>query len=835
MITKLGKYEVRGMLGRGAMGVVYEGFDPLIKRSVALKTIRADQLSGEAVDTVMARFRREAEAAGRLNHPNIVAIYDFAEDAGTWFIAMELVKGRELKAFFEAGERFALVDTVGIMGQMLDALDYSHRQGVVHRDIKPANIFVLPDRTVKVADFGIAHLDSSGLTQVGTTIGTPAYMSPEQIMGLPVDGRSDLFSAGVILYQFLTGERPFAGSANTTMQKVLKEEPLPPSALNLQVPPAIDAVVRKALAKRPEERWQSAREFASALRAAHSPQPAAAGAPAAAAAAMPAASLGVAATTGAAMIAPDPDATVLDPARMGGAVALRAPAVPGVAPRKSASNAVAVAVAIGALAVGGAFWYGAQWLGTRSSAPPSAAVGQPLPKGDGRAPGAPLAASSAPANGASVVATSSAAMASARPVPPPGVATVPSSPASGAPPALAPSAAGEPPGTLLVAAIGLADPSSPRYQSDPALAGPDARADSKRQAVDKALGLLVERKSLDSNYDVVQQRLLSHSGEFIHAVMQESEPRVGKDGLVSVTTQAVVDVKALQKSLNAMSREQRLDLIRAKGDPRIALHIAVRDADHADAPPLPSPVAENILKARIRSFGFRTWSGEDAAGGGGADFTVEGEAKVKRLSARLEASGLTITKYTITSWTVKCIDRATGEEVYFNTRLPKGIGSFASEEDALRAIGTRVADEFSRDFFLSHVVPTGQAITLVMAGLPQGSEPLLARELNGLPSVLTARRRDGAAFDVRLASAAPAGDAVAGDILPPLNAKLGEACFALGATTGTQVNVRFDSRCADPSVLARLETNPPAGLYGAPAGRQNAVIANPETRRKLVL
>jgi serine/threonine-protein kinase len=284
-----------------------------------------------------------------------------------------------------------------------------------------------------------------------------------------------------------------------------------------------------------------------------------------------------------------------------------------------------------------------------------------------------------------------------------------------------------------------------------------------------------------------------------------------------------------------MSREERLDLIRAKGDPRIALHIAVRDAEHADAPPLPSPVAENILKARIRSFGFRTWSAEDAPAGGGADFVVDGEAKVKRLSARLEASGLTITKYTITSWTVKCIDRATGEEVYFNTRLPKGIGSFASEEEALRAIGTRVADEFSRDFFLSHVLPTGQAVTLVMTGLPQGSEPLVARELNGLPGVLTARRRDSAAFDVRLASTSPAGDAVAADILPPLNAKLGDACFALGATSGTQVTVRFDSRCANPGVLARLETNPPAGLYGSPAARRDALIANPDTRRKLVL
>ncbi|HKW80633.1 MAG TPA: serine/threonine-protein kinase, partial [Casimicrobiaceae bacterium] len=267
-ISNLGKYEIRREIGRGAMGVVYEAYDPLIKRVVALKTIRADQLAGAEAANVVTRFRREAQAAGRLNHPNIVSIYDFGEDAGTWFIAMERVEGRELKQAFEANERFSIADIVRIMSQILDALDYSHRQGVIHRDVKPANIFLLSDGAVKVADFGIAHIETSNLTQVGAVMGTPSYMSPEQIMGMPVDGRSDLFSAGVILYQFLTGERPFAGSATTTMQKVLKEDPLPPTALNVQAPAGMDAVVRRALAKRPEDRYQTAREFAEAIRAA---------------------------------------------------------------------------------------------------------------------------------------------------------------------------------------------------------------------------------------------------------------------------------------------------------------------------------------------------------------------------------------------------------------------------------------------------------------------------------------------------------------------------------------------------------------------------------------
>ena len=266
--SKLGKYEVRGELGRGAMGVVYEGYDPLIERVVALKTIRADQLVGDNAREIVARFRREAQAAGRLSHPNIVSIYDFGEDAGVWYIAMEFVKGRELKEYFEAQQRFSTADSVRILTQILSALGYSHKLGVIHRDIKPANIILLADGSVKVADFGIAHIESSELTQVGAVLGTPSYMSPEQIQGLPIDGRSDLFSVGVILYQFLTGERPFTGSSTITMRKVLEENPLPPSRFNVQLPGAMDAVVRKALEKRADDRYQSADEFAAALHAA---------------------------------------------------------------------------------------------------------------------------------------------------------------------------------------------------------------------------------------------------------------------------------------------------------------------------------------------------------------------------------------------------------------------------------------------------------------------------------------------------------------------------------------------------------------------------------------
>jgi class 3 adenylate cyclase/tRNA A-37 threonylcarbamoyl transferase component Bud32 len=266
-LTKLGKYEIRRVLGKGAMGVVYEGWDPTIERRVAIKTIRPDQLESTEAEEILTRFKREAKAAGRLSHPNIVAVFEFGQDGPVNFIAMEFIEGRELKEYFDKGERFSLADTVRLMTQLLDALDLAGRNGVVHRDIKPSNIIILPDGRVKVADFGIARVESSALTQTGAALGTPSYMSPEQLMGQPVDGRSDLFSAGVVLYQFLTGEKPFTGERTTTIiTKILSEQPSDPSSLNVTVPKAFDAAVRKALAKRPDDRFQTGREFAEALK-----------------------------------------------------------------------------------------------------------------------------------------------------------------------------------------------------------------------------------------------------------------------------------------------------------------------------------------------------------------------------------------------------------------------------------------------------------------------------------------------------------------------------------------------------------------------------------------
>lgn len=267
---RLGKYEIRRELGKGSMGVVYEGFDPLIQRSVAIKVMRDDELDPSQADELLARLRREAQAAGRLNHPGIVAIYDYGEEAsfgGTQvaFIAMELVHGRDLKSVLEGGHAVSIGDVMRWMQAILTALEHAHRHGVIHRDMKPANVILLNDGRLKIADFGVARLESSEMTRVGTVLGTPAYMAPEQLMGMAVDGRADLFSCGVILYQLLTGSKPFTGGYATIVHKVLHEDPVPPTQLNQALSPAWDAVVRRAMAKQPAERFQTAAEFAAAV------------------------------------------------------------------------------------------------------------------------------------------------------------------------------------------------------------------------------------------------------------------------------------------------------------------------------------------------------------------------------------------------------------------------------------------------------------------------------------------------------------------------------------------------------------------------------------------
>ncbi|MBC7803623.1 MAG: serine/threonine protein kinase, partial [Candidatus Parcubacteria bacterium] len=269
-LKKLGRYRLGRVLGRGAMGVVYEGLDPALNRRVAIKTILKNAaIDDETALAYSAQFAREAQAAGRLNHPNIVQVHDFAEEGEIAYLVMEYIQGRELRGYFDAREKFEPAEAVRIMGELLDALDFAHEAGVIHRDVKPANVMLDAQRRVKLADFGVARIQDSERSAVGTMVGTPAFMSPEQIQGGKIDRRTDLFSAGVVLYQLLTGEQPFTGAgAWTVAKKIMQDDPPRPSAVALSVSPAFDAIVNKALAKSQADRYSSAREFAAALRGA---------------------------------------------------------------------------------------------------------------------------------------------------------------------------------------------------------------------------------------------------------------------------------------------------------------------------------------------------------------------------------------------------------------------------------------------------------------------------------------------------------------------------------------------------------------------------------------
>ena len=268
-LESLGRYKLKRVLGKGAMGVVYEGLDPRLNRTVAVKTILVGELDPATAQEYSMRFAREAQAVARLNHPNIVQVYDFGEEGEIAYIVMEYIRGKELKAAFDTGERFTLRESTRLMTELLDAIDFAHNEGVVHRDIKPANVMVDHEGHVKLADFGVARIsdpDRQGATQVGTMVGTPAYMSPEQVQGLKIDRRTDIFSAGVVFYQFLTGQRPFqGGGAFSVAKRIVQDDPPAPSLIIDSISPEYDEIVSRALAKDPDKRFQSAGEFAEAL------------------------------------------------------------------------------------------------------------------------------------------------------------------------------------------------------------------------------------------------------------------------------------------------------------------------------------------------------------------------------------------------------------------------------------------------------------------------------------------------------------------------------------------------------------------------------------------
>jgi serine/threonine-protein kinase len=263
---KIGRYEIISEIGQGAMGVVYRALDPLLERTVAIKTISLE-LSKDEFEEFEQRFYREASSAGRLNHPNIVTVHDVGNTDHIAYMAMEFLEGVELRDIMDGGAQLDLDRIVEIASQVADGLAFAHEHGVVHRDIKPSNIMILKNGVAKITDFGIALIPSSSRTMAGMVLGSPKYMSPEQVVGQDVDRRSDIFSLGVMLYEMLTGKPPFSGeNISVIMYRILNEMPVAPVTLKPDLPEVFNYIVAKALAKHPDDRYQNAAEMAEDLR-----------------------------------------------------------------------------------------------------------------------------------------------------------------------------------------------------------------------------------------------------------------------------------------------------------------------------------------------------------------------------------------------------------------------------------------------------------------------------------------------------------------------------------------------------------------------------------------
>jgi len=266
-MDKIGRYRIIGLLGKGGMGVVYKALDPEIEREVAIKTVRFDAFSdGTQKDDLMGRFIREARAAGKISHPNIVTVYDVGRENDLTYIVMQYIEGQSLQNMIDAGKQFSAQEIADLMVPLCACLDHAHENGIIHRDIKPANILIDKSGRPYLADFGVARIETSTVTQVGTTVGTLSYMSPEQIAGQTVDGRSDIFSLGVVFYELLSGKKPFPGdNISTIVYKIVHEQPRRVTEVNTDLPESYEAIVAKALAKDPAKRYQTCRELAVAI------------------------------------------------------------------------------------------------------------------------------------------------------------------------------------------------------------------------------------------------------------------------------------------------------------------------------------------------------------------------------------------------------------------------------------------------------------------------------------------------------------------------------------------------------------------------------------------
>ncbi|MBV5267245.1 MAG: hypothetical protein JZU67_01740 [Burkholderiaceae bacterium] len=421
------------------------------------------------------------------------------------------------------------------------------------------------------------------------------------------------------------------------------------------------------------------------------------------------------------------------------------------------------------------------------------------------------------------------------------------------------------PQTILVSAEGLVDASSDRYQKDKGLMVDDLREDAKRQVVEKAVGVYVESSTLTENYQLIRDKVLTQSKGLIKQIVKESPPWVGKDGFGHMLIKAEVYVGQVQDTLQQMSRAGRVSLIKEHGDPKISVAIMIRDADRgSEVEPIRSTVAENILKGRIKGFGYRVWSEEtsdklkaefaerslkanqgevaiSASQTKAVDFTILGEAKFKTLSAKLAASGINVKKYVLTSWSVKCVDGNTGEEIYFNNKIPKK-QSWPDEDAAIEDVGQMIGSEFSKEFFDQHLLQLTQVYQMQVVGLPSyDMGEMLKKEFIGLRPVINVdfRSFDESGFslyEVEFSGKRSNFSKLINDtVVKPLNSKLGNNCFKFSSAHGNVVKINYQAVAglSQNTVIAKMEEMPPASLVDATPLRLQDLIKTPETLHRV--
>ncbi|MEJ2200201.1 MAG: hypothetical protein P8X63_04175 [Desulfuromonadaceae bacterium] len=395
--------------------------------------------------------------------------------------------------------------------------------------------------------------------------------------------------------------------------------------------------------------------------------------------------------------------------------------------------------------------------------------------------------------------------------------------------------------TIIVSAEGLADPDAAIYQKDKGLLLDDLRADARRQVVEKAVGTLVESSTLVQNFALIEDRVLTRSQGLIKNVIKESAPWKGEDGFMHILLKAEVFLSDIRDSLKELSRQQRISLIKEHGNPKISVAVRVKDAERGShIPPERSEIAENILKKGISSFGYRVWSEPEngQAKDGQADFAISGEAKFKKMTVHLKASGLNVSKYVLTSWTVECLNPQTGEEIYFNNQVPRK-QSWSDEDAALADIGKLIAAEFTKDFFEDHLLSPSKIFQLQVLGLPDyDTGNLLKKELIGLRHMLNIEFRDFQAGRASLFEIDYSGSrenfvqSVNEYMIAPLNQKFGGKTFAIDSARGDTVKVTFSPPAGENSTET-FNRLPPASLYQAAPERLQALAKDETTKKKL--